>query len=138
MTQAGRRARLAWRYLWASPNTVLALGLGLALGLAGARVRWREGALEVYGMSVRVALGMIAPKRRIAALTLGHVVFAPSQPLLRRWSGHERVHVRQYEQWGIFFLPAYAAASGWAWACGRNPYRDNYFERRAYASGELF
>jgi hypothetical protein len=43
------------------------------------------------------------------------------------------VHVRQYEQWGMFFLPAYALSSVWQVIHGRGGYRNNYFERHAYA-----
>ena len=45
------------------------------------------------------------------------------------------MHVRQYERWGIFFLPAYALSSLWQLAHGRDWYRDNRFELRAYAAG---
>ena len=44
---------------------------------------------------------------------------------------HERVHVRQYERWGPLFIPLYLSASAWALASGRDPYRDNRFEREA-------
>ena len=48
------------------------------------------------------------------------------------WSRtHERVHVAQYERWGPFFLPAYVAASLWAFARGGDFYLDNVFERAA-------
>ncbi|MDO8964417.1 MAG: hypothetical protein Q7W30_08015 [Coriobacteriia bacterium] len=46
---------------------------------------------------------------------------------------HEHVHVRQYERWGPFFLPAYAISSLVQLARGGDPYRDNRFERQAYA-----
>jgi hypothetical protein len=64
-------------------------------------------------------------------LTLGHVVLARDLPALQQTRAHERVHVRQYERWGPFFLPAYAAASLWALSRGRHPYVDNWFEREA-------
>jgi hypothetical protein len=47
---------------------------------------------------------------------------------------HEQVHVGQYEVWGPLFLPAYAASSIWQFMNGRRAYRDNFFERRAYAA----
>ena len=40
----------------------------------------------------------------------------------------------QYERWGPLFLLAYPAASAWAWLRGRRPYRDNAFERPAFAA----
>jgi hypothetical protein len=42
------------------------------------------------------------------------------------------VHVRQYERWGPLFIPAYFAASGWAWWKGGHAYLDNPFEVEAY------
>jgi hypothetical protein len=53
-------------------------------------------------------------------------------PTLDCARSHEQVHVRQYEQWGPLFLPAYLASSLWQLACGRHCYRDNWFERQAY------
>jgi hypothetical protein len=47
---------------------------------------------------------------------------------------HEQVHVRQYERWGPFFVPAYLASSLWQGLCGRHLYRDNHFERPAFAA----
>ena len=44
----------------------------------------------------------------------------------------ERVHVRQYERWGPFFLPAYFACSLAALARGRDAYRANPFEKEAF------
>jgi hypothetical protein len=46
---------------------------------------------------------------------------------------HERVHVRQYERFGVFFFPLYLGSSGLQLMRGRNPYLDNAFEREAYA-----
>ena len=48
---------------------------------------------------------------------------------------HERVHVRQCELWGPFFLPAYFLASLWAVVNGRGAYHGNYFEQQARQSG---
>jgi len=45
---------------------------------------------------------------------------------------HETVHVRQYMRWGIFFYPAYALCSIWAFLKGESPYFDNCFEKEAY------
>jgi hypothetical protein len=50
---------------------------------------------------------------------------------LAQTRAHERAHVRQYERWGIFFLPAYLLASAGAWLRGAAPYADNVFERQA-------
>jgi len=66
------------------------------------------------------------------AMTLGHVVLAETQADHERSRQHERIHVAQYAAWGPFFLPAYAASSIWQRVRGRDPYRDNWFEREAY------
>jgi len=68
-------------------------------------------------------------------MTLGHVVLGASRAELDRLREHERVHVRQYERWGVFFLPAYILSSVWQVAHGRRGYRDNFFERQAYGRG---
>jgi hypothetical protein len=69
----------------------------------------------------------------VAAITFGHVVLGRDGDALEWSRAHERVHVTQYERWGPFFLPAYAAASLWALARGGDFYRDNCFERAARA-----
>lgn len=66
-------------------------------------------------------------------MTLGHVILGISQMELCALRAHEHVHVRQYEQWGLFFLPAYALSSVWQVAQGRSGYRNNFFEKQAYA-----
>ena len=65
-------------------------------------------------------------------MTLGHVILGASEADLDAARRHEQVHVRQYERWGPLFIPAYLAASAWLWLRGRDPYRDNPFERQAY------
>jgi hypothetical protein len=65
-------------------------------------------------------------------MTLGHVVLARDSDLLLVTRAHERIHVRQCECWGPLFIPAYVAASLWAWVTGRRPYKDNFFERQAF------
>jgi hypothetical protein len=121
---------------WASPATLLGLTIALlALASRGA-VRRREGAIEVWGGIPRRMLESLVPIRGGAdALTLGHVIVGRRAASLLRHAAHERVHVRQYERWGPFFLPAYACSSLWAWARGRDPYRDNRFERAALDQG---
>jgi hypothetical protein len=64
-------------------------------------------------------------------MTLGHVVIGQNASALDLTRAHERVHVRQYELWGPFFLPAYLLAGVFELLRGRHPYIDNYFERDA-------
>ncbi len=132
MTPSGRppsRAAGWWRYLWASPTSAFGL---LAVGLTAPRFTVVDGVLEAHGPGVAALFDWIAPRRGIAAMTLGHVVLGRSAAALAETRAHERVHVTQCERWGPFFLPAYVASSLAAWARGGDIYRDNAFERRAF------
>jgi hypothetical protein len=125
-------ARKLLGYAWASPNSLIGLAIGGAMILLGARAGRVAGILEVAGGLVGTLLG----EKRIAlpwrAITLGHVILGIDEAALAKSRAHEHVHVRQYEQWGPFFLPAYVLSSLWQLACGRRCYRDNWFERQAY------
>ena len=125
-------ARKLLGYAWASPNSLIGLVIGGAMILLGASTRRDAGVLEVGGGLVGTFLG----RKRIAlpwrAITLGHVILGIDAAALDESRAHEHVHVRQYEQWGPLFLPAYVASSLWQLACGRRCYRDNWFERQAY------
>lgn len=120
----------AW--IWTSPNTLLGLVAGLFLLAAGARVRTKQGAIEFGGGAIGRALADRTPPIRFRAMTLGHVILGASEADLDAARRHEQVHVRQYERWGPFFLPAYLLSSIWQLACGRRCYRDNHFEREAF------
>jgi hypothetical protein len=96
------------------------------------RVAVCDGVIEAHGPLLRWFLTRLGPvPGGIAAITLGHVVLGRDAQTLQETRSHERVHVRQYERWGPFFLPAYAAASVWALARGGHAYFDNWFEREA-------
>ncbi len=94
-----------------------------------------DGVLEVYGGLVTLILkrGNRWVAGPIAAMTLGHVVIGCDEATLRMTRRHERVHVRQYERWGPFFIPVYLACSVWLGMRGYNSYLDNPFEIEAYA-----
>ena len=66
--------------------------------------------------------------------SLGHVILGLSAHNLEAVRAHELVHVRQYERWGALFVPAYLASSLWHCPRGGCAYRDNRFEREAYAA----
>jgi hypothetical protein len=119
-------------YLWAFPTTLLGLVLvGLAVASRG-RASRVAGVIEAHGGWLTSLLARAVPNAGGAeAMTLGHVVVGRTAASLERCRDHERVHVRQCERWGPFFLPAYLGASVWAWLRGRDPYRDNPFEREA-------
>lgn len=120
-------------YLWASPATLLGLFAVLLGWMTGGTIQIVRGAIEVHGGLVTKLLRHGLPLLGSgAAMTLGHVILGRNVECLDDCRNHEHVHVRQYEKWGPFFLPAYIAASCYLWIRGRDPYLDNPFEREAY------
>jgi hypothetical protein len=119
-------------YAWASPNSLIGFALGLLMHLAGARSRVVRGVLEFSGGVFGSAIAKPAIRIPFRAITFGHVILGVDAAALDAARDHEHVHVRQYEAWGPFFLPAYVASSLWQLLCGRRIYRDNWFERQAY------
>lgn len=127
----------AMRYVWAGPNTLLGLALAL-LALRRGRLAVVHGVLEVHGPLLQWTLQHLTPlDGGAAAITFGHVVLGVDAHALEATRAHERIHVRQYERWGPFFIPAYLAAGLWTWSSGRHPYRENPFEREARAASLL-
>lgn len=120
------------RYAWAAPNSLLGLLAALPVLALGGRWRRVDGVLEVHGHGGPASA--LLRRGPFDAITLGHVVLAVDARALWRWRQHERVHVRQCERWGPLFLPAYLAAGLWAWLRGGRSYRDNAFERAAFAT----
>jgi hypothetical protein len=119
------------RYVWAAPSTAIGLALSV-LALRKERVAVFDGVIEAHGPLLRWVLTRLGPlPGGIAAITLGHVVVGRDLRALQETRSHERIHVRQYERWGPFFLPVYAVASLWALARGGDAYFDNWFEREA-------
>ncbi len=113
-------------YAWAAPTTAVGLVAGALTLLTGGRGQVRRGTLEFHGGFARWFL-----ERRMvraSAMTLGHAIIGRDPWSLDACRDHEQAHVRQVERWGGLFLPAYVAASGWAWARGRHYYLDNRFE----------
>ena len=120
------------RYIWASPNTLLGL-LFAPLTLARGQRLVVDGVLELHGPAIAWLLRRCVPlPGGAAAMTFGHVVIGSDARTLHLTRDHERAHVRQYETWGPFFIPAYFLASLWAWMTGGAAYADNYFERQAH------
>jgi len=119
--------------VWASPWTLLGLLVG-AVGLAtGGRTQRRGTVVEFYGGLVAWLLAHFPGMP--GAMTLGHTVLGRTAAMLDVARRHELIHVRQYERWGPLFVPAYLLCSGVQWLRGKDPYRDNPFEREAYAGG---
>ena len=121
------------RYLWAAPYTLVGVVLGTAGVLAGGRWRVHRGVLEFFGGRIGKALSGMPRSLGFSAMTLGHVILAVDRSALVQLRDHEEVHVRQYERWGPLFVPAYLLSSLLQLLRGRNPYRENHFERQAYA-----
>ncbi len=121
-----------WKYFWALPNTLFGLSFLLPTLLSGGGVRLERGVIEIHGGFTRFFL-----TRRLmvsaAAMCLGHVILGRDRACLDRSRDHEHVHVRQYERWGPFFLPAYVLSSIRAWRRGHHFYLDNAFEQEAYS-----
>lgn len=127
------RGRVLLGYFWAAPWTLLGLLLGVTALATGGASRRRGGIIEFFGGSAAWILrhmpGMTGGAR---AMTLGHVVLGCTTADLDFCRTHELVHVRQYERWGLFFVPAYLVSSLVLWLRGKDAYRDNPFERQAY------
>ena len=123
------------RLIWVLPVTLLGLLVALLVCVTGGAVSRKEGVLEAAGGWPAWVLRRGFPfSGSVAAITLGHVVVGVSVEALAATRVHERVHVRQFEQWGVLFLLAYPLAGIVAWIRGGDPYRDNRFEREARAA----
>lgn len=120
-------------YLWASPNTLVGLAWAMLARLTGGGWAIHTGVVESYGGWARhILINMPFVRNGALAITIGHVVLAQTQSALEVTRAHERVHVKQYERWGPFFMPAYVLAGLWQWAHGKDPYQYNPFEVQAY------
>lgn len=120
-------------YLWVFPATLIGLLPVPIVLLQGGSLRWKQGIFELHGGIVtRILRGWLPWVGSASAMTIGHIVWGMDEACLDHSRAHEHVHVRQYERWGPFFIPAYFVA-GWLVARrGLNPYFDNPFEREAY------
>ena len=121
---------LAW--IWTSPNTLLGLAFGIVSLCFGTKAQRRAGCIEFFGGPVSWFLNHVPPGGSSSAMTLGHVILGLNPKVLEVVRKHEQVHVRQYERWGPFFLPAYLGCSAWLWVQKRDPYLENPFEVEAY------
>ena len=127
---------LLFRYLWASPNTLIGLLLVPSAMLPRGGIQIINGVLEAHGPFISAVLRHCVPiPGGACAITFGHVVLARDSRSLDATRAHERVHVRQCEMWGPAFIPAYLLAGLWGLMTGRGAYTGNYFERQASESG---
>ncbi len=107
--------------LWAAPYSLV----GLLLAPFFETRRLRYGALWCEGADWPRRLGW-----RYRAITFGHVVLSVDR-LDHATIAHELIHVRQYERWGPFMVPAYLVAALWNLVAGRSAYSENVFELAA-------
>jgi hypothetical protein len=124
---------VALRYAWASPATLVGLAVSLLAHAAGAQARIVEGTVEVAGGDLQRWIARLPRGCRFAAITFGHVVICIDESTAADVRAHERVHIGQYERWGVLFFPLYLGSSLVQYLRGRDPYRDNRFEREARA-----
>jgi hypothetical protein len=118
--------------LWASPWTLFGLTLGGLALVSGGKVQRVGRVIEFHGGIPAWLLRWAPIIGGASAITFGHTVLARTIDDLDHSREHELVHVRQYERWGVFFVPAYLACSAWLLARGKHAYWDNPFEREAY------
>lgn len=124
-----------WRiisYVWAGPWTLVGCMIGCLGIVTGGTLRIEGGSLEFAGGVIIPMLRSIPIQGGAVAITLGHVVLGITQSDLSRCRDHEQVHIRQYERWGPFFVPAYLLAGIAVWLRGKDPYRANPFEVEAF------
>jgi hypothetical protein len=88
-------------YVWASPNTVL----GLLLGVISFQRPRVVGGVLLYDRTPR-GFTKLLPRFRRSAVTFGHVVLS-HRPVEGRLMAHELHHVWQYECLGPLYLPVY-------------------------------
>jgi hypothetical protein len=120
------------RRLWASPASLVGLLVASPCLAFGGTAKVVDGVLEISAERLTRLLRRRGFVGGFRAITFGHVVLATDQGFLEESRAHERVHVRQSEQWGIFFFPLYLLSSLFQLARGKNPYRRNHFERAAF------
>ena len=118
------------RHLWAFPYTLMGLAVAGLARLGGGTVSTRDGVVEAWGGPL-AQLSRIPLAGGIGALTMGHVVLATNERQMGWSRVHERAHVRQYETWGPFFVPAYLVASLVSRLRDGATYVGNRFEREA-------
>ena len=123
----------AFKYVWASPATVVGVCAACVVSIVGAEIERVGGVLEVSLAPRSATLCKAVSCLPFTAITFGHIVIACSADEQAALRQHERVHVAQYELWGPLFLLAYPLESLFQWARGRRAYLDNRFEIAARA-----
>jgi hypothetical protein len=120
---------------WAAPCSAIGLLFGLALVISGGQARRVGRVIEFSAYQLPPTGKSLVSMLPWSAVTLGHVVLGVSQWELERLRVHELVHVQQYERWGAIFFVAYPVASLYALLATGCPYKANWFEKQAIATG---
>jgi hypothetical protein len=123
------------KYIWAAPCTAVGALIGALLCALGGSPRLVGGVVEVGFRNRSHPFARALLRLAFSGITFGHVVLAPTHECHAVLRPHERIHVAQYEKWGIFFFGLYAASSFMQLLSGRRPYMDNCFEREARERG---
>lgn len=132
MAQTLRMLSLIPRLIWASPWTLFGICCGLLGYCTGGSMGRTGRVLEFWGGGLPRMFRLLPFVTSADAVTFGHTVLARDRQALDATREHEFVHVRQYERWGLFFIPAYLLSSLFVRLRGGHPYWDNPFEQEAY------
>ena len=124
------------RYCWVLPVSCIGFVLIPLVIASGGTARVAAGVVEAEGGILPWLLSHLRRHSSIDAMTIGHVIIGQSRESLFRCRDHELVHVRQYERWGILFPLLYLLSSVAALVRGRDPYRDNRFEKDAFRASD--
>ena len=120
------------RYLWVAPISLGCVPLAALAWATGGHFALHSGVLEIWGGYIGKRLQQGLPLfGRVNAFTLGHVVIGVSPAHLAASRVHERVHVAQFERWGVLFPLVYAIAGWRAQRRGGHAYWDNPYEIEA-------
>lgn len=133
-----KKAPFWWQlllYLWVSPISIACLPLALLAKWTGGGYVIHSGVLEIWGGIVGQWLdkGRLPFLGAVNAITIGHVIAGVSPQHLHNSRVHERVHVEQFERWGVLFPLVYALAGLRAHLQGKRFYWDNPYEIEARA-----
>jgi hypothetical protein len=121
------------KIIWAVPWSLFGLAIG-GLGLiSGGRVRRNGRTLEIWGGYLPTILSVFPFYSGSPVATFGHVVLGRTECYLDACREHQLVHVRQYERWGVLFVPAYLLCAIVLWFQGKRVYYDNPFEQQAFS-----
>lgn len=123
------------KYIWAAPCTAVGALIGALLCALGGSPRFVCGVVEVGFRNRSHPCARALLRLPFGGITFGHVVLAPTHECHAVLRPHERIHVAQYEKWGVFFFALYAASSFIQLLSGRRPYMDNCFEKEARERG---